>query len=199
LLLQPRYEGHSALGCCTGCSNTQGSGRGPSKRLRLRDSSEAIESHLNIKIVAARRGVAGFGSGISHRAPSPVCPRAPRNTRSHCAMTGFRQSFRYRSVKWPDAGAPSRSHDREDRVLYRHRLCSVRLILAVRSRFPAADPRLDRPPDPGPLGLSIASNLALGFRRSSWLSSRFCRSCCRAFSTSSTAWRSGRHGSARRS
>src|SRR5208283_5577984 len=35
-------------------------------------------------------------------------------------MTGFRQSFRYRSVKWPDAGAPGRSHDREDRALYQH-------------------------------------------------------------------------------
>jgi hypothetical protein len=44
----------------------------------------------------ARPGVAGFGSGISRRAPSPVCPRAPRNGRSHCAMTGFRQNFRYR-------------------------------------------------------------------------------------------------------
>jgi hypothetical protein len=70
------------------------------------------------------------------------------NARSHCAMTGFRQSFRYRSVQWPDAGAPGRSHDREDPALYRHRLCSSET-------------------DPGGFDrgfrLFIASNLAFGF------------------------------------
>jgi hypothetical protein len=141
----------------------QGSGRGPRKRLRIGGSSEAIETYLNIKIVAAQPGVA-VGSGISRRAPSPVCPRTPRNGRGHCAITGFRQSFRYRSVQCPDAGAAGRSHDREDRASYRHRICSSETDPGGFGRgFPAADPRLDRPLDPGPRTLFIASNLAFGF------------------------------------
>jgi len=124
--------------------------------------SDAIETYLNIKIVAARPGVA-VGSGISSRAPSPVCPRASRNGRSHYATTGFRQSFRYRSVQWPDAGAPGRSHDREDRALYRHRLGSSKtdpgvsiavFQLLIRGSIGLLILAL---------GLFIASNLAFGF------------------------------------
>jgi hypothetical protein len=169
---------------------------------------DVIESHLNIKIVVARPGVAGFGSGISHRAPSPVCPRAARNSRSYCAMTGFRQSFRYRSMKWPDAGAPGRSHDREDRAPYRHRLCSsetdpgcfgrvFQLLIRGSIGLLIPGPRTLHRQQSRPRLHDLDARPQADARRSRWHSSRFCRcSCCRAFSASSTACRAQRIGEA---